>query len=136
MNRCKRVVMGLTMLSLAGFMTACATIQPSDTVRAQVRDAVVAAETGATVHLYYGMDKTAKEEFCVGAEVPVYRLGGGGIGQSYTGKTEVGKVKVTKDLGDHYVEAEVVEGSLRAGDIAMLAHSECLLNIPSKTSPE
>lgn len=128
MNGMKRLAIGLTMLSLAGFVAACATIEPSDNIRAQVRD-VGFAKAGDTVHLFYGMSKTAKEEFCAGAEVPVYRLGDG-KGTIYSGKTEVGKIKVTKDLGEHYIEAVVTEGELRTGDIAMQSHSECLIKLP------
>jgi hypothetical protein len=133
MNGVTRLLMGLTMLSLAGLMAACASVQPSDTVRVEVREreAVVAAGPGTTVHLFYGKSKKAKEEFCVGAIVPVYRLEGD-YGTTYANKVEVGKLKVTKDLGEHYIEAVVLEGSLRAGDIATLDNSECLVQ-PGKS---
>ena len=123
MNRLKQLGMGLMMLSLAGLMSACASVKPE--VRAVVRDA--GAKTGDTVHLYYAKSKTALQEFCPDAVVPVYRMGTVGY---YLSKTEVGKLKVTKELGEHYIEAVVVEGNLRAGDIAMQPNSECLLQMP------
>lgn len=124
MNGVKRVVMGLMVLSLAGMMTACAAVKPE--VRAVLRDA--GAKTGDTVHLYYAKSKTTLQEFCPDAVVPVYRMGEG----YYLIKTEVGKIKVTKELGDHFIEAVVTEGTLRAGDIAMQPNSECLLQIPEQ----
>lgn len=134
MTRVKRMAAGCAVIFLlAGFVSGCATIQPSDTVRAQVRDGAVAGK-GDTVHLFYGMSKTAKEQFCIDAEVPVYRLSGSATGPIYGSKTEVGRIKVTKDLGEHYIEAVVLEGTIRDGDIAMLSHSECLINVPSKKS--
>ena len=125
MNRVKQFGLGIALLSLTGLMSACATVQPQDTVRAQVRDTSF-AKTGDTVRLFYGMSKTAKQEFCTDAEVPVYRYGEGIV----SSKTEVGKIKVTKDLGEHYIEAVVVEGTLRTGDIAMQPNSECLITLP------
>ena len=125
MNRVKQLVMVIALLALPSLMLACASVHPEDRVRAVVRDAVF-AKAGDTVHLFYGMSKTAKEEFCLDAVVPVYRMGKG----YYASKTEVGKIKVTKDLGEHYIEAVVVEGTLRTNDIAMQSHSECLIRLP------
>lgn len=130
MLRIKQLVLVLMMLSIPVIISACATVRPDDQVRAVVRDGRF-AKPGDTVHLFYGMSKEAKEEFCLDAVVPVYRMGKG----YYRSKTEVGKIKVTKDLGEHYIEAVVTEGELRPGDIAMHAHSECLITIPEHEKP-
>ncbi|ABB32470.2 lipoprotein, putative [Geobacter metallireducens GS-15] len=124
MNRAKRLVTGLAIIVMAGLMTACASIQPE--ARAVVRDGGI-AEQGDTVNLYYAHSKTAKEEFCPGAIVPVYRMGEG----FYLIKTEVGKIRVVKELGDHYVQAVVTEGQIMSGDIATQPNSECLIQIPN-----
>jgi hypothetical protein len=42
-------------------------------------------------------------------------------------KAEVGTIRITKDLGNRYVEGVVVNGTLRPGDVAMKATSECKL---------
>ncbi len=115
------------MLFLVSLMSACATIQQEDRIRAEVRGAAF-AKPGDTVHLFYGMSQKTREEFCPEAVVPVYRLGKG----YYVSKSEVGKIKVIKDLGQHFIEAVVVEGEIRSGDIAMQANSECLINMPEK----
>ena len=125
MKRTKRLIVVLALLSLSVIISACATIQPDDRIRAVVRDGRF-AKPGDTVHLFYGMSRQAKEEFCLDAVVPVYRMGKG----YYIIKSEVGKIKVTKELGDHYIEAVVTEGETRPGDIAMQANSECLITMP------
>lgn len=125
MNRMKQLIMVIAILALPVLMSACATIQREDRIRAKVTDATF-AKPGDTVHLFYGMSKQAKEEFCLDAVVPVYRMGKG----YYMIKSEVGKIKVTKELGDHYIEAVVTEGEIRPGDIAMQPNSECLITQP------
>lgn len=125
MNRVKLLITFIAMLTMPAFILACATVQPTDRIRAVVRDGAF-AKAGDTVHLFYGMSIKAKEEFCLHSIVPVYRMGEGYV----VSKTEVGKIKVTKDLGDHYIEAVVVEGTVRPGDIAMQSNSECLITLP------
>ena len=125
MNRAKQIIMVITMCSLSVPLFSCATIQSDYAVRAKVVDGKF-AKKGDTVHLFYGMSKKAKEEFCLDAVVPVYRLGTG----YYVSKDEVGKIKVTKELGDRYIEAVVVEGEIRSGDLAMQPNSECLISFP------
>jgi len=39
-------------------------------------------------------------------------------------------VKVTKVLGEHYLEGVVVEGSIKNGDIASQTSSSCLIRLP------
>ena len=127
MHSIKQIGMVVTVVSLVSLMPACATIQREDRIRAEVRDVVI-AKPGDAVHLFYGMSQKAKEEFCPDAVVPVYRLGKG----YYVSKSEVGKIKVVKDLGQHFIEAVVIEGEVRSGDIAMQANSECLIAMPRK----
>jgi hypothetical protein len=131
MNRAKRLAMGLAMLTLSALVFACATVPPQ--VPVQVQNAVF-ANNGDTVTLFHGGSKLAKEEFCLNAVVPVYRYEGGisSIGSTGVNRKEVGKIKVTKDLGDYYVEAVVVEGSIKSGDLAVQPQSGCLVNVPEK----
>ena len=122
MSRTRQSILVFTLLLTAFLISSCASVQPNDRIRAKVTDGN-RAKTGDTIHLFYGMSKAAKEEFCQGAVVPVYRMGKG----YYLIKDEVGKIKVTKDLGEHYIEAVVTEGELLPGDIAMQPNSECLI---------
>lgn len=127
MSRKLGFMLAFTLLLTAFLLSSCASVQPQDRIRAKVTEATI-AKPGDTIHLYYGMSKKAKEEFCLGAIVPVYRMGKG----YYVIKQEVGKIKVTKDLGQHYIEAEVTEGEVMPGDIAMQPNSECLITAPQK----
>ena len=128
MNGVTQLLIGLTLFSMVGLMAACALVKSSEPVKVEVskQEAAYAGGPGTSVYLFYGKSKKAKEEFCVGTIVPVYRL----VGEweaTPTNKVQVGKVKVTKVLGERYLEAVVIEGSLRAGDVAMLDNSECLI---------
>ncbi|TWJ17808.1 hypothetical protein JN12_02927 [Geobacter argillaceus] len=129
MSGVKRFVMGTTMLTLSVLVFACATVPPQ--VPVQVQNAVF-AKTGDTVHLFHGGSKLAKEEFCLNAVVPVYRYEGrfSSIGSTGLIRNEVGKIKITKDLGDYYVEGVVIEGSIKSGDVAVQSQSGCLINVP------
>jgi hypothetical protein len=120
--------MGLTMISLVGLMAACASVQPSEAVKVEVSkpEAAYAGGPGTNIYLFYGKSKEAREEFCAGTIAPVYRLEGDWAATPVN-KVQVGKVKVSKVLGEHYLEAVVVEGTMRAGDVAMLDNSECLI---------
>lgn len=129
MNGVTRLLMGLTMLLLFCLMAACASVQPSTPVKVEMskpQEAAYSGGPGTTVYLFYGKSKQAKEEFCDGAIVPVYRLEGEWAATPVN-RVQVGKVKVTKVLGERYLEAVVLEGSMRAGDIAALDNSECLI---------
>jgi hypothetical protein len=129
MNRVNRFVMGTAMLTLSVLVFACATVPPQ--VPVQVQGAVF-AKTGDTVQLFHGGSKLAKEEFCLNAVVPVYRYEGrySSIGSTGLIRNEVGKIKITKDLGEYYVEGVVVEGNIKSGDVAVQPKSGCLINVP------
>jgi hypothetical protein len=130
MNRVKRLVIGTAMLALVLLVFACATVPPQ--VPVQVQN-VLFAKTGDTVQLFHGGSKLAKEEFCVNAVVPVYRYEGrySSIGSTGLARNEVGKIKITKDLGGYYVEGVIVEGSIQNGDVAVQPQSGCLISLPA-----
>jgi hypothetical protein len=111
------------MLIVPVVMFACATVPP----QAQVKTATL-ARTGDTVRLFHGGNKLAKDEFCVGAVVTVYRYYPPYA--SVTQRSEVGKIRITGFAGDHYAEGVVVEGLIRNGDIAVQPGSECLVRLP------
>jgi ABC-type Fe3+-hydroxamate transport system substrate-binding protein len=125
MIKLKPIILGITMLSLFVFMSACATFTPQPEPQANVK-ATVTAKTGDTVQLFHGGNKLAKEEFCPGETVPVYRY----FGFRYKHPVEVGKVKVTQYQGDHFIEGVVVEGNIKDGDVALKPNSACMVRIP------
>ncbi|TWJ19753.1 hypothetical protein [Geobacter argillaceus] len=119
MSRVILLVLGISMFLLPVFMSACATVP-------QARITVL-AKTGDTVNLFHGGSKVAKEEFCLNEVVSVYRYTGLRRYRSYK---EVGKVKITGYVGDHYLEGVVVEGNVRGDDFAMKENSACLIRMP------
>jgi hypothetical protein len=129
MNRVKQLVAGIVMVTLPVLMSACATVPPQ--VQVQVKNTVVAT-TGDTVQLFHGGSRLAKEEFCLHAVIPVFHYDGiySSIGSTGIQRKEVGKIKITKELGDYYVEGVVVEGSIISGDIAVQPQSGCLIRVP------
>jgi len=125
--RIKNLAMVISMLSLSVMLFSCATVQPESGVQAKViSGSGSVAKPGDTVYLFHGNSKVAKEEFCVNAVAPVYRI----IDSWSLQKEEIGKIKVIRDQGNHYVEAVVVEGELRPDDIAVQPNSECLIRLP------
>jgi hypothetical protein len=123
--RIKKLAVAISVLSLSVMLFSCATVQPESGVQAKVISGSVAKQ-GDTVYLFHGKSKVAKEEFCPNAVAPVYRI----IDSWTLEKHEIGKIKVIRDLGNHYVEAVVVEGELRPDDIAVQSNSECLIRLP------
>lgn len=121
MKRVKLSALGILVLLLPVFISACATVPPQPQAKA-----TVLARTGDTVHLFHGGNKVAKEEFCLNEVVPVYRY----FGRRYKQAAEVGKVKITGYVGDHYLEGVVVEGNIKDDDVAMKPKSACLIRLP------
>jgi len=131
MKRVNHVLAGIVMVALSALMFACVTVPPQ--VQVQVKNALV-ANTGDTVQLFHGGSRLAKEEFCLNAVIPVFHYEGiySSIGSTGLQRREVGKIKITKELGDYYVEGVVVEGSITNGDIAVQPQSGCLIRVPAK----
>jgi hypothetical protein len=113
----------IAILSISMVISGCA--GPSS--NQQVQANVITKTSGETVRLFHGGTKEAKEAFCLNETVPVYR-------QSYERYSrelkEVGKVKITQYSGEHYFDAEVVEGEVREGDIAKKPSAACLVQLP------
>jgi hypothetical protein len=110
MSRVKLSIPGISLFLLPLFMSACATMPPQPQIKA-----AVLSRTGNTVQLFYGGNNVAGEEFRLNEVVPVYRY----YGNRYKQAVEVGKVKITGYMGDHYLEGVVVEGNIKDDDVAM-----------------
>lgn len=96
----------------------------------------VVMKQGNKVHLFHSGNELAKKEICLDDVIPVYRevaVGYRSLKGADQAKSlkEVGKVKVISYVGDHYVEAEIVEGEVRYGDVAKKESTYCLVQ-PAK----
>lgn len=121
MRALNHVGVGIAILSLVILIQACATVPPSPQVKASVL-----AREGDIVHLFHGGNKVAKEEFCLNEVVPVYRY----FGKRYKTASEVGKIKITGYVGDHYLEGVVVKGNIKDDDVAVKPNSACIVRLP------
>lgn len=85
----------------------------------------VEAKKGNILHLFHSGTQDVKKAFCIGDVIMVYRevYASGAIK-----KTEVGKIKVLSYVGDHYLEAQVVEGKIKRGDVAQKESASCLVH--------
>jgi hypothetical protein len=81
---------------------------------------------GEKVRLFSGAEST-KEVFCVGEVIPVFReVSAWGV----TKRIEVGKIKVLSYEGDQAIIAKVVEGTIKAGNIAEAKAHACMVYVP------
>ncbi len=114
------VVWGLVMTIMA---YAPAVAQP--TKQQQELRGEVDSKSGKKVRLFHSGTQDVKKTICVGDVIPVYRevYAYGAIK-----RTEVGKIKVLSYLGEHYIEAEVVAGKIRLGDVAQKESAACLVH--------
>lgn len=84
----------------------------------------VVMKVGNKVNLFHSGTEDVKKEVCLNDVIPVYReLMAGG----HTSTKEVGKVKVLSYAGEHYFEAQVVEGEVKPGDVAKKKTAGCLI---------
>ena len=129
MKLLKRILMGFAISILSAIAVVGATAPPQVSVQVPSKSI---AETGDRVSLSHGGSTLAKEEFCVNAVVPVYRYNTrfSSIDSSGLMRHEVGKIKVTKIMGDRDVEGVVVEGSIMSGDTAVQPRTGCLAWLP------
>jgi hypothetical protein len=129
------VFLVMVLLSTTTFISGCASpgVQPQPLSKnlSYTGEAVqgkVVSRIGETVRLFHGGTEQAKEVFCLNETVPVYRQVYGRYGEGEY--KEVGKVKITQYLGKYDFDADVVEGDLQDGDIAMKQSAACLVRLP------
>ncbi|WP_298267405.1 hypothetical protein [Geobacter sp.] len=98
---------------------AVAALQGCATLGVQPRNrAEVVVKTDDTVRLLHIGGREAQADFCLGEIVPVYRWYAGG---RYVKYRETGKVKITRYEGEHYLEALLLEGDVKEGDMVRKA---------------
>lgn len=125
----KKMIKLFVLLVFAVGVIAPVTVSAADKVKS--KSSVVMKE-GNKVHLFHSGTEHVTKEICLNDVISVYRETAVGykptkeIAQPKSLK-EVGKVKVLSYVGDHYFEAEVVDGSIRTGDVAKKEGAYCLV---------
>jgi hypothetical protein len=105
-------------------MTGCTT----PAVKSEVAmPAGVTSTIGDKVRLFHSGSANIKEVFCVGDVVPVYKeVSAYGVVK----RIEVAKIKVLSYEGSQSIIAEVVEGTVKPGNIAEKEATACMVYVP------
>ena len=118
MTMIKAVFASLTVLLLSIALAGCAQFGIEPGIKAEV-----VMKSGDTVRLFSGGTEEAKALFCVGETVSVFRAQDG----EESRYREVGKIKILRPVGEHYLEGVVVEGAVKEGDLARKSIAACLV---------
>lgn len=110
----------MTILVMLAVTAACS---PALERQPQIKSEVV-MRLGNKVHLFHSGTEDVKKEICLNDVIPVYRVL---IAGGSTRIKEVGKVRVLSYVGEHYFEAEIVDGEVKAGDVAKKQTAACLI---------
>ena len=104
---------------------ACSPAVAQVTQKQQELRGEVETKTGKKVRLFHSGTQDVKKTICIGDLIPVYRevYAYGAIK-----KTEVGKIKILSYVGEHYLEAEIVAGKIKTGDVAQKESASCLVH--------
>lgn len=107
-----------------GMVTGC----QAPAVKSEV--AVPAGKTltvGDKVRLFHSGSEDIKKVFCVGDVIPVFKEA---FVYGVVKRTEVGKIKVLSYEAKQAIIAEVVEGTVKAGNIAEKEATACMIYAP------
>jgi len=114
----KRIARIVPVLALAALVAAPLTGHAAE----RKAKSEVVMKMGNKVHLFHSSKVNVQKDIAVGDVLPVYRVSVKGQQEK-----EVGQVKVTGFIGDHYFEAEIVKGQIKPGDVAKKEDSALLV---------
>jgi hypothetical protein len=119
----KSTVIGLIVCTLCTIFgatsprtSAAVSYVPHNLIEQPTTDTTIYKRPGAIVYLFHGTTAEIIQPL-IGKVFSVYRES---VAGSPAGKFKVGNIRLTKSSGDNHVEAVVVEGELKGGDIAHL----------------
>ena len=118
----RKIVLFAILSAFITVVSAPLTVHATDKVTGEV-----VMKVGNKVNLFHSGTADVKKEICIGDTLNVYR----GTGKTQQQEKEVGQVKVLGYAGEHYFEAEIVKGEIKAGDIAMKKGVYCMVQRPS-----
>jgi len=96
--------------------SAAVSYVPHSLIEQPTIDTTIYKRPGAIVYLFHGTTAEIIQPL-IGKVFSVFRES---VAGSPAGKIKIGKIRLTKSSGDNHVEAVVVEGELKGGDIAHL----------------
>jgi hypothetical protein len=119
----KSTVIGLIVCTLCTIfgtvspkISAAVSYVPHNLIEQPTVDTPIYKRPGAIVYLFHGTTAEIIQPL-IGQVISVFRESASG---APAGKFKVGNIRLTKSSGDNHVEAVVMEGELKGGDIAHL----------------
>jgi len=124
MKNAKMMILLILICLVPAIMTGCTT----SAVKSEVTmPAGVTSTIGDKVRLFHSGSANIKEVFCVGDVIPVYKeVFAYGVAK----RNEVAKIKVLSYEGSQSIIAEVVEGTVKPGNIAEKDATACMVYVP------
>lgn len=114
----KSVLKVVTLFALVSVLVPNGVIQAAE----KKSSSEVVMKLGNKVHLFHSSSVEVQKDIVINDVLSVYRVSG-----KASEKKEVGAVKVLSFIGEHYFEAEIVKGEIKAGDIAQKNASSLLV---------
>jgi len=113
-----------TLTRIVGAIVLSLALSAAGLAGAAEKKGEVVMKQGSTVHLFHSGTADVKKEICPNDVIPVYReiMAGG-----HTTSKPVGKVKVISYEGEHYFQAQVLQGDIKPGDIVKKKTASCLV---------
>lgn len=124
MKNAKMMMLLILICLVSAVMSGCTT----PAVKSEVAmPAGVTSTIGDKVRLFHSGSANIKEVFCVGDVIPVYKeVFAYGVAK----RNEVAKIKVLSYEGSQSIIAEVVEGTVKPGNIAEKDATACMVYVP------
>lgn len=126
-NRRKNMKTMVKILALSIFGVLA--VSPLAAYAAMTYKSEVVKKSGDNLYIFESGTQDVKKDFCLNDVIPVYHEAAygwpiKGYGEVKT-TSEVGEIKVLSYVGNHNFEAQVVNGSVQAGDIAEKVGDSC-----------
>ncbi len=119
--------LGGLVFTMSLILSGCGEIGLQPNIKAEVM-----MTGGEKVRLYYDGPQDAKEMFCVGETVSVFRA----YPQERLRYVEVGKVKITGSIDRKHLEGVVVDGKVKEGDLARKSIAACKVLPPAPAAKD
>ncbi|MGA2193517.1 MAG: hypothetical protein ABSG42_09120, partial [Nitrospirota bacterium] len=107
-----------------GTTSPSALLSVGSTSQFQVNSSGVMSAAYGSTAANSGGTQEAKELFCPNEVLTVYRY-----------KQPVGKVRLSDYVGEHNIDATVIEGEIRPGDVVIKGSAACLVQPPPPETP-
>lgn len=124
MDKIKSLLLVVAVCFMGSMIAGCQAPPVKSEVMAPVGKTLT---VGEKVRLFHSGSEDIKKVFCIGDVIPVSKET---FAYGVTKRTEVGKVKVVSYEGNQAIIADVVEGTVKAGNIAEKDATACMVYVP------